>query len=78
MHSHHPSTTAATAAEASAWAEVLVRHGLLHAAVPVPTGQWLVQRTPTAPVRVLDGPAAVVELAARIQLHTRNRKARIR
>ncbi|MFI1013060.1 hypothetical protein [Streptomyces sp. NPDC020965] len=78
MYSHTPRTTAATAAEADAWADVLVRHRLLHAAVPVPTGQWLVQRTPTAPVRVLDGPAAMVELAAQIQLHARTRKARIR
>ncbi|MGW5679628.1 hypothetical protein ACWEV4_31890 [Streptomyces sp. NPDC003860] len=78
MHAHDPSATTTTADEAGAWAEVLVRHRLLHAAVPVPTGQWLVQRTPTAPVRVLDGPAAVVDLAARIQLHTRTRKARIR
>ncbi|MFD4829215.1 hypothetical protein ACFWPV_05060 [Streptomyces uncialis] len=78
MYSHTPRTTAATAAEAAAWAEVLVRHRLLHAALPVPTGQWLVQRTPTAPVRVLDGPTAVVEMAARIQLHTRTKKARIR
>ncbi|MFF8958683.1 hypothetical protein [Streptomyces sp. NPDC014894] len=75
MYSHTPRTTAATAA---AWADVLVRHRLLHAALPVPTGQWLVQRTPTSPVRVLDGPAAVVQMAARIQLYTRTKKARIR
>ncbi|MGW6458679.1 hypothetical protein ACWF94_22655, partial [Streptomyces sp. NPDC055078] len=59
-------------------AEVLVRHRLLHAAIPVPTGQWLAQHTPDGPVHILDGPAAVVELAARIQLHIRTRKARIR
>ncbi|WP_329025845.1 hypothetical protein [Streptomyces sp. NBC_00690] len=70
-------TTAPTAAEADAWAEVLVRRRLLHTALPVPTGQWLVQATPASPVRVLDGPA-VVELAARIQLHARTSKARIR
>ncbi|MFD9715842.1 hypothetical protein [Streptomyces sp. NPDC059076] len=77
MHDYAP-TTAATAAEADAWAEVLVRHRLLYAAVRAPTGQWLVQARPISPVRVLDGPAAVVELAARIQLHTRTRKARAR
>jgi hypothetical protein len=71
-------TAPVTAAEAGAWAETLVRHGLLHAAVPVPTGQWLVQRTPTAPVRVLDGPADVLDLAARLQAHARTRRSRIR
>ncbi|MFI1890266.1 hypothetical protein [Streptomyces jumonjinensis] len=68
----------ATAAEAGAWAETLVRHGLLHAAVPVPTGQWLVQRNPTAPVRVLDGPTEVLHLAAQLQAHARTRRSRIR
>ncbi|MFI1829530.1 hypothetical protein ACH41E_24260 [Streptomyces sp. NPDC020412] len=66
--------TPVTAAEASAWADTLVRHGLLHAAVPVPNGQWLVQHTPTAPVRVLDGPVDVLHLTAQLQA----RRSRIR
>ncbi|MEI5100954.1 hypothetical protein RB200_23440 [Streptomyces sp. PmtG] len=65
-------------AEASAWAEVLVRHRLLHTAVLAPNGQWLVQGTPRASVRVLDGPAALVELAAQIQQHTRTTRNRTR
>ncbi|WP_258564462.1 hypothetical protein [Streptomyces himalayensis] len=40
---------------------------LLHAAVLAPNGQWLVQHRPESPVRVLAGPAAMVELAAEIQ-----------
>ncbi|MDJ0466864.1 hypothetical protein [Streptomyces sp. H27-C3] len=61
-----------TAAEAGAWADVLVRRGLLHAAILTPTGQWLVQHQPDGPVRVLSGPADVVELAATIQHRIRS------
>ncbi|MEU7644806.1 hypothetical protein [Streptomyces huasconensis] len=83
MPGHHPHperpairsrssrTSVPTAAEASAWAEVLVRRRLLHVAVLAPNGQWLVQSAPEAPVRVLDGAAAMVDLAAQIQHHTR-------
>ncbi|MDX3523326.1 hypothetical protein PV725_36115 [Streptomyces scabiei] len=71
MRPRHPRTYAPTAAEASAWVDVLVRHRLLHTAVRVPTGQWLIQETPTSRVRVLSGPAAVVDLAAEIQYHLR-------
>nr|WP_180357428.1 hypothetical protein [Streptomyces sp. TLI_146] len=71
MRSRHSRTSIPTAAEAGAWAEVLVRHRFLHAAVLAPNGQWLVQSTPQAPVRVLDGAAALVDLAAQIQHHTR-------
>lgn len=60
-----------SSAEAGAWAEVLVRHQLLHAAVLAPTGQWLVQHHPDAPVRVLDDATAMVDLAAEIQHHIR-------
>ncbi|WP_434090694.1 hypothetical protein [Streptomyces hirsutus] len=59
-------------AEADAWADVLVRRRLLHAAVPVPTGQWLVQHEAAGPVRVFAGPADVVDLVAVIQLRTRS------
>ncbi|MEU9001167.1 hypothetical protein [Streptomyces sp. NPDC048551] len=63
-------------AEAYAWAEVLVRHGHLHAAVPTPTGQWLVQDHPDAPVRVLSGSSALVEVAADTQRCIRRLRAR--
>ncbi|MGW5868322.1 hypothetical protein ACWFRJ_39955 [Streptomyces sp. NPDC055239] len=61
-----------TTTEAGAWADVLVRQSLVHAAVHAPTGQWLVQHTPDGPVRVLTGPADVVELAATIQHRIRS------
>ncbi|WND34505.1 hypothetical protein RI578_09480 [Streptomyces sp. BB1-1-1] len=32
-----------------------------------PNGQWLTQDRPESPVRLLDGPTAMVELAAEIQ-----------
>ena len=73
-----PRTYIPTAAEASAWADVLVRHRLLHAAVRVPTDQWLVQDTPESRVRVLDGPAAMVDLAAEIQYRLRTTRDRTR
>ncbi|AVH55627.1 MULTISPECIES: hypothetical protein [Streptomyces] len=63
----HPRTHAPSTAEAGAWADVLVRHQLLHAAVLAPNGQWLVQHRPESPVRILDGATAMVELAAEIQ-----------
>ncbi|WP_329295919.1 hypothetical protein [Streptomyces pseudovenezuelae] len=66
-----PRSSKPTAAEASAWADVLVRRRLLHAAVLTPTGQWLIQDHPDGPVRVLEGPADLVALAATIQHHTR-------
>lgn len=71
-------SSAVTTAEASAWADVLVRRKLLHAAVQAPTGQWLVQHEPDGPVLVFAGPADVVELAAAIQLRIRSTRHRIR
>lgn len=65
-------------AEATAWADVLVRYQLLHAAVLMPTGEWFVQHSADSPVRVLDGPAALVELAAEIQHHVRTTRNRSR
>ncbi|MEN8654372.1 hypothetical protein ABCR94_28190 [Streptomyces sp. 21So2-11] len=64
--------SAPTTAEADAWAAVLVRRRLLHAALLVPSGQWLVQHEPEGPVRVLAGSADVLELAATIQHHIRS------
>lgn len=67
-----PHTAEPTSAEASAWADVLVRRRLLHAAVLTPTGQWLVQDHPDGSVRLLQGPADVLALAAAIQHSTRS------
>lgn len=67
-----PRSSEPTAAEACAWADVLVCRRLLHAAVLTPTGQWLLQDHPDGPVRVLAGPADVLALAATIQHHTRS------
>ncbi|MEU4486627.1 hypothetical protein AB0H94_17370 [Streptomyces purpurascens] len=61
-----------TTAEAGAWADVLVRRQLVHAAVLAPTGQWLVQHRPNGPVRILAGPADVAELTAAIQHRIRS------
>nr|WP_306463931.1 hypothetical protein [Streptomyces sp. WAC04770] len=41
-----------------------------------PNGQWLVQPAPAAPVRVLNGPAAVLALTAQIQHRIRTPQAR--
>lgn len=66
------STPTPTPTEAGAWADVLVRRRLLHAAVLAPNGKWLVQHEPDSPVHVLAGPADVVELAAAIQHRIRS------
>ncbi|WP_405961660.1 hypothetical protein OG235_46335 [Streptomyces sp. NBC_00024] len=78
MIPHSPRSSEPNTAEASAWADVLVRLRLLHAAVLAPNGQWLVQERPGGPVRVLLGPADVVALAATIQHHTRTMRPEIR
>ncbi|WP_425424256.1 hypothetical protein [Streptomyces chattanoogensis] len=78
IRSRNSRTSIPTTAEASAWAEVLVRRRLLHATVLAPSGQWLVQTSSQAPVRVLDGPADMVDLAADIQHHTRTTRTRTR
>ncbi|TXL83941.1 hypothetical protein EW053_35845 [Streptomyces sp. IB2014 016-6] len=78
MRPRPPRSYAPTAEEAAAWADTLVRHRLLHTALSLPTGQWLIQKTPGAPVHVLGGPAALLEVAAHIQHHTRTRRTRTR
>ncbi|MCX4659150.1 hypothetical protein [Streptomyces uncialis] len=78
MHRNIPPACADPAAEAHVWADILLRRRLLHAAVLGPTGQWLVQRTPTAPVRLLDGPAEMIRLAAHIQYRLRTEETRAR
>ncbi|WP_030621683.1 hypothetical protein [Streptomyces fulvoviolaceus] len=70
---HPPST-----AEAAAWAEVLVRHQLLYAAVLTPGGQWPVQHRAESLVHVLHGPRAMVDLAAEIQHRIRTTRNRTR
>lgn len=71
-----PRTHAPSTAEAGAWAEVLVRHQLLHAAVQAPSGQWLVQHRAESPVQLLDSPTAMVDLAAEIQHRIRTTRNR--
>ncbi|MEH0507323.1 hypothetical protein [Streptomyces scabiei] len=78
MNPRPPRSSEPTAAEAGAWADALVRRRLVHAAVLAPTGQWLVQDRPDGPVRVLEGPADVVALAATIQHHTRTMRPETR
>ncbi|WP_327370657.1 hypothetical protein [Streptomyces sp. NBC_01217] len=73
-----PRSSEPTTAEGGAWADVLVRRRLLHAAVLTPTGQWLAQGHPDGPVRVLTGPADVLALAATIQHHTRSTRSESR
>ncbi|MFD9925752.1 hypothetical protein ACFWZK_06210 [[Kitasatospora] papulosa] len=68
-----PRSSEPTAAEASAWADVLVRRRLLQAA-----GQWLNQDRPERPVRVLSGPADVVAQAAAIQHRNRSTRSESR
>ncbi|WP_405591854.1 hypothetical protein [Streptomyces sp. NBC_01092] len=67
ISARHPRARVPSIAEAGAWADVLVHHQLLHAAVLTPTGQWLVQDRPASPVRVLAGATAMVDLAVEIQ-----------
>ncbi|WP_240796171.1 hypothetical protein [Streptomyces sp. RFCAC02] len=62
-------------AQADAWADVLVRHGLLHAAVRTPAGPWLVQATQHSPVHLLED-AGLLGLTAAIQQHRRTRITR--
>ncbi|MGW0770632.1 hypothetical protein [Streptomyces sp. NPDC002676] len=78
MIPHPPRSSEPTSAEASAWADVLVRRRLLHAAVRMPNGQWLVQDHPDGPVRLLLAPADVLALAATIQHHTRSTRPETR
>ncbi|MFF4780733.1 hypothetical protein ACFY3E_05490 [Streptomyces griseorubiginosus] len=74
MFSRPPHRSEPTAAEAGAWADVLVRQRFLHAALVTPTGQWLVQDRADGPVRILRGPADVLALAATIQHYTRTKR----
>ncbi|WP_330347743.1 hypothetical protein [Streptomyces sp. NBC_00582] len=39
--------------------------------VRLPSGQWLVQHKPEGPVRLLTGPADVLDLAVTVQHHLR-------
>ncbi|MFI9755778.1 MobC family plasmid mobilization relaxosome protein [Streptomyces collinus] len=64
-------SSAPTSAEASAGADALVRHQLLHAAVLAPNGQWLVQHERARLVSILAGPAEAVAQAAAVQHHIR-------
>lgn len=71
-----PRARSASWAEACVWADVLVRYGLIDAALPTPSGQWLVRLHPNGPVEVLSGPSAVLDLAARLQHQSRRIRTR--
>ncbi|MFF4767401.1 hypothetical protein ACFY1V_12890 [Streptomyces sp. NPDC001255] len=75
---HIPPPLFADIALADAWAETLVHRGLLHAAVRTPSGEWLVQDSQNAPVRVLADAAAVLTLVAGIQRRLRTARERAR
>uniref|UniRef100_A0AAU2AEE0 Uncharacterized protein n=1 Tax=Streptomyces sp. NBC_00093 TaxID=2975649 RepID=A0AAU2AEE0_9ACTN len=55
-----------------------MRHQLLHATVLAPSGHWLVQHRAESPVQLLDGPRAMVDLAADIQHRIRTTRNRTR
>ncbi|MGW2720410.1 hypothetical protein [Streptomyces sp. NPDC001492] len=78
ISARHPRTRVPSIAEAGAWADVLVHHQLLYAAVLTPTGQWLVQDRLESPVRVLAGATAMVDLAAEIQQRIRTTRSNTR
>ena len=78
IHTPHPRAYSATTAEAEAWADVLVRHQLLHTAVLASSGQWLVQLRAGSPFLFLDGPEAMVDLTAKIQHLIRTARNHIR
>ncbi|MGV9790893.1 hypothetical protein [Streptomyces sp. NPDC003435] len=72
MTSPHLRSSGPTAAEASAWADALVRQQFLRAAVLMPTGQWLVQHIHGGRVQVLAGAADVLALVATVQHRIRS------
>lgn len=75
MIARPPRSSAQTVAEASSWADVLVRRRLLNAAVLTATGQWFVQGHPDGTVHVLAGPAAALALDATIRRQPRSTRS---
>ncbi|MDF9868637.1 hypothetical protein OKW18_000775 [Streptomyces pratensis] len=67
-----PRSSEPTAAEASAWADALVRRRLQAA------GMWLIQDRPEGPLRVLSRPADVVAQAATSQHRNRSTRSESR
>ncbi|MBU7598922.1 hypothetical protein JGS22_015200 [Streptomyces sp. P38-E01] len=64
--------------EAAVWVDVLIRHGLLHAAVQFPTGHWLIARHAGDPGRAVNTPAEVLALVAAVQRRVRSSAGRTR
>ncbi|MFF4215281.1 hypothetical protein [Streptomyces nondiastaticus] len=58
--------------EAAAWVDVLMRFGLVHAAVESPDGQWLAQLFPGSTVWLLRDAREVLALAATLQQQLRD------
>ncbi|WP_229890450.1 hypothetical protein [Streptomyces mashuensis] len=61
-----------TGLEAAAWVDVLMRFGLVHAAVEGPDGQWLAQLCPGSTVWLLRDAREVLVLAATLQQQLRD------
>ncbi|MFF4735834.1 hypothetical protein ACFY2W_08075 [Streptomyces sp. NPDC001262] len=57
--------------EAAAWADVLLRYGLVHAIAEGPDGQWLAQIRPESTVWLLRDADEVLVLAAALQQQVR-------
>ncbi|WP_338932743.1 hypothetical protein WEB32_30460 [Streptomyces netropsis] len=64
---HRPMPAPNTGMEAAAWIDVLLRYGLVHAAVEGPDGQWLAQDRPESTVWLLRNASEVLTLAATLQ-----------
>lgn len=63
----HPIPAPTAGLEAAAWVDVLLRYGLVHAAVDGPDGQWLAQIRPESTVWLLRDADEVLTLAAALQ-----------
>ncbi|KNB53482.1 hypothetical protein [Streptomyces caatingaensis] len=68
---HHPMPAPNAGLEAAAWIDVLLRYGLVHAAVEGPDGQWLAQIRPDSTVWLLRDASEVLTLAATFQQQLR-------
>ncbi|MFF4529440.1 hypothetical protein ACFY1P_09230 [Streptomyces sp. NPDC001407] len=68
---NHPMPAPNTGLEAAAWIDVLLRYGLVYAAVEAPDGQWLAQLRPDSTVWLLRNADEVLTLAATLQQQLR-------
>ncbi|MEU2868669.1 hypothetical protein ABZ769_05610 [Streptomyces olivoreticuli] len=71
MANHPMPAQNAVGLEAAAWIDVLMRYGLVHAAVKGPDGQWLAQLRPHNAVWLLRDAHEVLTLAAALQQQLR-------